>query len=88
MLDIKITCCVIIYYFDVLLALEKLPPYGQLFSSSCRGLQPSAATVRPLGPNFVFSGEKKYLYGKKIIYGKQIISGRKKFQTEKKFLQK
>ena len=26
-----------------LLVLEKLPPYGRLFSNSCAGLQPSAA---------------------------------------------
>ena len=29
--------------FNIKLELEKLPPYGRLFSSSCGGLQPSAA---------------------------------------------
>ena len=31
--------------------LEKLPPYERLFSLSCVGLQPSAATVGPFGHN-------------------------------------
>ena len=31
--------------------LEKVPPYGQHFPNSCRGLQPSAATVGPFRPN-------------------------------------
>ena len=29
--------------FQILQPLEKLPPYGRLFSSSCGGLQPLAA---------------------------------------------
>ena len=33
--------------------LEKVPPYGRHFSSSCGGLRPSAAIVGPFGPNGV-----------------------------------
>ena len=33
---------------------RKKTPYGRFFSRSCKGLQPSAATVAPFGPNFVF----------------------------------
>ena len=32
-------------------SLEKLLAFGAAFSSSCGGLQPSAATVGPFGPN-------------------------------------
>ena len=35
----------------LLISLEKLPPYGRRFSSSCGGLQPLAAMVGPFGPN-------------------------------------
>ena len=34
------------------LLLEKVPPYGQLFSSSCGELQPSAANSGALRPTF------------------------------------
>ena len=34
--------------FEVIL--EKVPPYGRHFSSSCGGLQPLAATMGPFGP--------------------------------------
>ena len=38
--------------YSYLKALEKLPPYGRLFSSSCEELQPSAAISGALRAHF------------------------------------
>ena len=51
--------------FDQLGKLEKLPPYGRLFSSSCGGLQPSAANGGALRAHFL----QDFFFGI-IFYGK------------------
>ena len=50
------------------MTLEKLPPYGRLIPSSCGGLQPSAAAVKPFGPSFAFYGKKKNCVAKNFWF--------------------
>ena len=48
------------------------------------GLQPSASTVGPFGPSFVFSGEKKNSVGK--FFWQKKMSGKKKSVAKNLFL--
>ena len=52
--------------------LEKWPPYGPLFTSSCGGLQPSAATMGSFKPSFAFSAKKKF--NKKKFWQKNVLA--------------